>query len=235
MISGVDETSQTVRWHNFPGADAVRDRALEWIRRAAAEAIASRGAFHVVLAGGTTPRAVYRALCAEAAQWDKWHVWFGDERCLPPADPERNSRMARDAWLDQVAIPVAQIHDIPAEAGPEAGACAYADALEGVAAFDLVLLGLGEDGHTASLFPGHEWGEAQDSPAVLPVHGAPKPPADRISLSAQRLSRARQLLFLVTGNGKQDALARWRRGEAIPAAAIHPPGGVDIFVEAGGA
>lgn len=227
----MSETVQIIRWHTFPSADAVRDQALGWICRAAAEAIALRGVFHIVLAGGTTPRAVYRALCNQAAQWDKWHVWFGDERCLPPADPERNSRMARDAWLDRVAIPAARVHDIPAEAGPQAGAHAYAEALEGVAEFDLVLLGLGEDGHTASLFPGHAWGEAPDSPDVLAVHGAPKPPPDRISLSAQRLSCARQVLFLVTGAGKQDAVMRWRAGERIPVAAICPPGGVDVLLE----
>lgn len=227
----MSETGQLIRWHAFPSADAVRDQALAWICRAAAEAIALRGVFHIVLAGGTTPRAVYRALRNEAAQWEKWQVWFGDERCLPSVDPERNSRMARDVWLDQVSIPAAQIHDIPAEAGPQAGAYAYAEALEGVAEFDLVLLGLGEDGHTASLFPGHEWGDALGLPAVLPVHGAPKPPPDRISLSAQRLSHARQVLFLVTGVGKQDAAMRWRAGERIPASAICPPGGVDVLLE----
>jgi 6-phosphogluconolactonase len=226
----MNEPCKIIRWHSFSSADEVRDQTLERIRRTAAEAIALRGVFHIVLAGGTTPRAVYQTLCNEAAQWDKWQVWFGDERCLPPADPERNSRMARDAWLDQVPIPAVQVHDILAESDPEAGARTYAAALEGIAEFDLVLLGLGEDGHTASLFPGHEWGEAPGSPTVLPVHGAPKPPPHRISLSAQRLSRARQVLFLVTGEGKREAVMRWQAGERIPASAICPPGGVDVLL-----
>lgn len=226
-------TGQDVRWHSCSSDDEVRDKALEWIRRSAAEAIAARGAFHLVLAGGTTPRAVYQALRNEPAQWDKWHVWFGDERCLPVDHPERNSRMAREAWLNYVAIPAGQIHAIPAELGAEAGAAAYAEALREVGEIDLVLLGLGEDGHTASLFPGQQWGCASDAPPALAVHGAPKPPADRVSLSARRLGRARRVLFLVSGKSKSAAVACWRKGEAIPAAAIVAPGGVDVLVENG--
>jgi 6-phosphogluconolactonase len=221
----------TPRWHVLDGAEGVRDAALERIRSAAAEAIAARGAFHLALAGGTTPQKVYEALRGMPAQWDKWHVWFGDERCLPTDHPERNSRMARGAWLDHVAISPAQVHDIPAELGAEAGAAAYAEALREVAEFDLVLLGLGEDGHTASLFPGHEWGDRPGFPDVLVVHGAPKPPPDRISLSAKRLGRARQVLFLVSGGSKSEAVTRWRKGEGIPAAAIVPPAGVDVLVD----
>ena len=223
--------SQIDRWHTLPNADAVRDRALEWIRRSAVESIALRGVFHIVLAGGTTPRAVYQALRFDPAQWEKWHVWFGDERCLPPDHADRNSRMAREAWLDHVAIPAAQIHTISAERGPEEGALTYSTALKNIAEFDLVLLGLGEDGHTASLFPGHEWGLEKDAPAALAVHDAPKPPPERISLSARRLSAAYQVLFLITGNGKREAVKRWREKEAIPAAAIRPSVGVDVLVE----
>ena len=219
------------RWHVLPDADAVRDLALEWIRRSAAESIALRDAFHLVLAGGTTPRAVYQALCNEPADWSKWQIWFGDERCLPPDHPERNSRMARAVWLDQIPIAATQIHAIPAELGAEAGAAAYAGQLQGISEFDLVLLGLGEDGHTASLFPGQEWGMEADAPTVLAVHDAPKPPPERISLSAWRLSSAHQVLFLVTGKTKRDAVARWRNGEMLPANAICPQNGVDVLVE----
>ncbi len=97
--------------------------------------------------------------------------------------------------------------------------------------FDLTLLGLGEDGHTASLFPGREWGTEPDSPDALAVLDAPKPPAQRVSLSAARLSRSRQVIFLVSGESKRDALARWRASENIPARAIAPEKGVDVLVE----
>ncbi len=94
-----------------------------------------------------------------------------------------------------------------------------------------MLLGLGEDGHTASLFPMHDWGAAPDSPDVLAVFDAPKPPPQRVSLSAARLSRAREVLFLVAGESKRDAVKRWRAGEQLPAAAIQPAAGVDVLVE----
>jgi 6-phosphogluconolactonase len=216
----------------------VADDGPDWLRRALAhvhaaedEALAARGVFHLVLAGGGTPNPLYAALADEAHDWRRWQVWFGDERCLPAGHPERNSRMAQAAWLERVDLPPANVHVIPAEQGPVAAAAAYAQALAGVGEFDLVLLGLGEDGHTASLFPGRDWGEGAGSADVLPVFDAPKPPPERVSLSASRLARARRVLFLVSGMGKREAIAAWRRGEVIPAAAIRPPAGVDVLMD----
>ena len=214
------------RWHDVHDVVALHVDARDRILDAAARAIAARGRFLIVLCGGGTPRGVYRLLRAADADWARWHVYYGDERCVPPDSPERSSRVADQLWLDHVAIPRAQIHAIPAERGPEAGAAAYAAELAEVGDFDLVLLGLGEDGHTASLFPGHPL----DGAAVLPVTDAPKPPPARVSLSADRLGRARAVVFLVDGVGKLDAVARWQRGEALPAAAIDPPTGVDVLV-----
>lgn len=212
------------------GHDWLR-RALAHVHSAAREALGRAGAFHIVLAGGGTPLALYRALAQEGHDWSRWRVWFGDERCLPPDHPERNSVMVRQAWLDRIGIPADHVQSIPAELGAEAAAAQYAQTLAGVGEFDLVLLGLGEDGHTASLFPGHDWGEAADAADVLPVFDAPKPPPERVSLSARRLARARRVLFLVQGAGKRQAVAAWRRGERIPAAAIRPPGGVDVLMD----
>ena len=96
--------------------------------------------------------------------------------------------------------------------------------------FDLVLLGLGDDGHTASLFPGHTWGEESGAPAAIAVHNAPKPPPDRVSLSAARLSTSRAVIFLVSGEAKHQAVADWRSGRHIPASVITPATGVDIFL-----
>jgi 6-phosphogluconolactonase len=174
---------------------------------------------------------VYDLLRAASTDWSRWHVYFGDERCLPPDHAERNSRMAKDVWLERVPIAPDQLHVIPAELGAAAAAQRYADTLRGVGDFDLVLLGLGEDGHTASLFPGHDWGDAPDAPDVLAVFDAPKPPPQRVSLSAARLSRAREVLFLVEGETKRDAVGRWRAGEQLPAAAIRPAVGIDVLAE----
>ncbi|HKZ09556.1 MAG TPA: 6-phosphogluconolactonase, partial [Rhodanobacteraceae bacterium] len=202
------------------------------ILTAARDAIRRHHAFDIVLAGGNTPRKLYRSLRGEDADWAHWHIWFGDERCLPPGDPERNSRMAADEWLDLVPIPGSNVHPIPAEHGAREAAALYARELRTADAFDLVLLGLGEDGHTASLFPGRDWGVHDDSPEALAVFDAPKPPPERVSMGAHRLSRARSVLFLVEGAGKRDAVAAWKRGEAIPATSIAPEAGVDVLLDA---
>ena len=212
--------AQQSRWHVFTSVGELEDAALARILAAADEAIVARGAFHLVLAGGTTPRHIYEALRAEQADWKNWHIWFGDERCLPAEHPERNSRMAMTVWLAHVPIPFAQMHLIPAERGAEAAAHDYAEQLKAVPRFDLVLLGLGEDGHTASLFPMHEWERAISWPSVIPVHDAPKPPPDRVSLSPDRLSASEAVLFLVTGSGKALAVRDWKEGVLIPASRI---------------
>lgn len=183
-----------------------------------------------MLAGGNTPRGAYQRLRDARADWSAWQIYFGDERCVPRDDAARNSRMAEEAWLDHVAIPALRRHPIPGELGAAAAAQAYGAILRPVAAFDLVLLGLGEDGHTASLFPGHDWGAAPGSPAALAVLDAPKAPRERVSLSAARLSCAREVLFMVRGESKREALAQWRAGAAIPAGAIRPAAGVDVLV-----
>ena len=170
-------------------------------------------------------------LAGAAADWSRWHVYFGDERCLPVDDTDRNSAMADDAWLDHVPIPREQVHAIPAELGARAAALAYQATLHRVGTFDLVLLGLGEDGHTAGLFPGRDWGNAADAPDALAVFDAPKSPPRRVSLSARRLSRTREALFMVGGESKRHAVAQWRVGADIPARAIRPEAGVDVLVE----
>lgn len=221
---------QNPRWHVFPTVETLQEQAAKEIVEAANQAIAARGVFNLVLAGGSTPRAVYERLRDTNTDWSAWFIYFGDERCLPPDHPERNSVMALNAWLKDATVPHCQIYIIPAEQGSARGAEAYSQLIKGVT-FDLTLLGLGEDGHTASLFPGQNWGVGEGSPEVLSVHDAPKPPSERISLSANCLSKSRKVLFLVTGAGKRQAVSDWRLGKLIPAAAIAPEEGVDVLVE----
>ncbi len=222
---------ESCRWHALADARALHQAALAAILAAAAQAIHERGRFTLVLAGGNTPREIYRSLGAARTDWSAWHIYFGDERCLAPDDAARNSRMAAAVWLDRVPIPITQRHPIPGELGALQAARSYAETLRPVGDFDLELLGLGEDGHTASLFPGHEWGAAPGSPDTLAVFDAPKPPPQRVSLSAARLGRARQVLFLVSGESKRAAVAKWRAGADLPARAIVPAAGVDVLVE----
>lgn len=231
LTSTTSTDSSRMRRHVVANTDWLA-AALARVNQAAAEAIAARGEFHLVLAGGGTPEKLYRALARLGHDWTRWHIWFGDERCLPTNDPQRNSHMAATAWLDQVAIPAGNLHVMPAELGAEAAAKAYAQELIGRAAFDLVLLGLGQDGHTASLFPDHDWGCEADAPDTIAVLDAPKPPPARVTLSAQRLSQSRGVLFLICGADKRDALTRWQGGATIPAAAIQPDAGVDLLIDA---
>ncbi|MEY3651780.1 MAG: hypothetical protein RLZZ351_1145 [Pseudomonadota bacterium] len=221
-----ENTKQISRWHTFQTQDEINQATLNRILAAAQQAIAERGSFSIVLAGGSTPKNVYALLKNAQADWSNWHVYHNDDRCLPVDDSERNSLMARTTWLNHVSIPASQIHDIPAELGNVEGAKAYAKTLAGVPEFDLVLLGLGEDGHTASLFPNQPVDNSADA---VPVFDAPKPPADRITVSQQRLSNTREVIFLVTGAGKQDAVNDWRNGVSIPATLIRPKNGVDVY------
>ena len=234
MTDSSNASPQRVRWHPVESTEALAETVARRVLAVADRAIAERGSFTIVLAGGNTPHAAYALLRDAAAAWSAWHVYFGDERCAPRDAPERNSRMAEEAWLGSVPIPVAQVHPIAAELGPIEGARRYAAVLAQVPSFDVVLLGLGEDGHTASLFPGDETGFAADAPDAVPVFAAPKPPPLRVSLSACRLARARHVFFLVGGADKGAALGGWRAGASIPAARIRPQDGVDVFVAKSG-
>jgi 6-phosphogluconolactonase len=205
----------------LPGADvtlfddraAVAQATADSILAAADEAIERDGRFRLCLAGGTTPDAAYGLLAGRHADWSRWWIYHGDERCLPIAHPERNSHAADQAWLNRVRVPREQVFAIPAEIGAEAGALAYEPIVEGALPFDLVLLGIGEDGHTASLFPGRA---VLENRLVMPVHDSPKPPPDRVSLTTAAFAQSRQLLILVTGGGKADAIRRWSEGEPLP-------------------
>ncbi len=222
---------QQVRWQVFPDGVALADEAAALMLEAAREAVSARGVFRVVLAGGNTPKDAYQRLREAGANWAKWQIYFGDERCLPRDDPGRNDSMARRAWLDHIRIPPVNIHPIPAEHGAEKGAQRYAGILRRVPEFDLVLLGLGEDGHTASLFPGRKEGLGKKDADAVAVHAAPKPPPERVSLSAARLSRARRVLYLVGGESKRDAVKTWRAQADIPPRHITPTLGIDVYVD----
>lgn len=218
----------TPHWTLFDDPQEVAEGAARILVELAEEAIRRRGCFRLVLAGGGTPLLAYRLLARQQQRWDQWEFYFGDERCLPPDDSRRNSQLVREVLFDPARVPDSQIHEIPAELGAEKAALAYEPQVRAALPFDLILLGLGEDGHTASLFPGHEHPPQR---LVVPVHDAPKPPPERVSLTAQALSRCRALVFLVTGESKQQALADWRRGKEIPASLIQPPIAPEVLVD----
>jgi 6-phosphogluconolactonase len=216
------------RWHILETADQVAVSVYQQILKSAEQAIAEHGIFKLVLAGGSTPQKVYRLLAQTDADWSKWIIYYGDERCLPADHNDRNSLMATQAFLEKVAIPDAQIFTIPAELGPEQAAKKYQPIVAKALPFDMVLLGMGEDGHTASLFPGHQHLEDELAHAV---YNSPKPPPERVSLSAKALSNTQQLIFLITGTNKQEAVKNWRSGQDLPIATIVPENPIDIYID----
>jgi 6-phosphogluconolactonase len=220
------QTKQILRWHSFNSIEALRHQVCDAIAKSANAAIVARGQFLIVLAGGNTPRSIYRLLRDIQTDWSKWHIFLNDDRCLPIDHEERNSLMVRQVWLDYVPVPKTQVFDIPTELGNIAAAKMYAETLKNVGTFDVMICGLGEDGHTASLFPGHAIDNSADA---VPVFNAPKPPADRVTMSLNRLNKSREAMFLVTGSGKQEAVDNWRNGVAIPAALMRAEQGVDVY------
>ncbi len=184
----------------------------EEVAEAAAAEIADvlrGGAQTLVLAGGTTPKRCYELLAELDVQWGRVTVLFGDERCVPPDHPDSNYRMVKESLLDRVAP--ATVYRMPAELGPDEGADAYAEVVANVAPLDLVLLGVGEDGHVASLFPGHPLLRATGLTAG--IRDSPKPPPERVTLTLEAIRDAGRVLIIATGAGKADAVALARRGE----------------------
>lgn len=200
-------------WQTEIDAASVADTACRLIGIAAREAIAARGRFRLVLAGGTTPLVIYRRLAVSTQSWKRWSLYYGDERCLPADDPQRNSTMVGKTGL---AARVGKHHPIPTELGAKAAASAYRKRIAAAMPFDLVLLGMGEDGHTASLFPGHAWPDK----SVFAVANSPKPPSQRVTLGVRALQNCHSMLVLVTGESKTDAVRRWREGEPLPIAQV---------------
>lgn len=200
--------------------------------------------FGLCLSGGSTPKRVYELLGAGSLggcpDWAKLHLFWGDERFVPMDHPESNFRMAREAFLDHVAIPPTQIHPILTNAGtPEKAALLYEETLHGFYGspaldpqrplFDMTLLGLGEDGHIASLFPGTE-ALGERGAWVTPVIGAK--PEPRISLTYPALESSREILFIVSGVKKRDILSRVLANDmTLPAARLAARGTIRLFAD----
>ncbi len=220
-------------------ASALAKAGAQRFAQLAEAAIGEHGRFAVALSGGSTPRGVYTLLAepplVETIDWQKVFVFWGDDRCVPPGDPDSDYRMAREALLDRAPIPKANIFRIEGELGAQPAASAYEAVLRSffssrLPRFDLIFLGLGEDGHTASLFPGSP-GLAERERWVIGVEHftPPEPLVDRVTLTPPALNAAAEVIFLVSGLGKADRLAQVLRGpyqpEALPAQVIHPVNG----------
>ncbi len=196
-------------------AEAVAARAAADIARELEHVCAERGVAHIALSGGTTPKRTYELLAEQPVDWAGVHLWFADERCVGPDDPESNYLLAAETLLARAEIPPDRIHRMEGELGPEEGASRYAQELsanapsnaEKMVLLDLIVLGIGPDGHVASLFPGAATLDAGEHALCLGVHDSPKPPPERITVSLAVLRAAGRCLLLATGAGKSDAVA----------------------------
>jgi 6-phosphogluconolactonase len=205
------------------------------IAETSAGAIQQRGRFMVALSGGSLPGLIAPALLAEPLRrrldWAAWHVFFADERCVPLDHPDSNYRLACQRLFDHLPIPPAQIHPLAAPFSAVEAAKAYRFVLKAVFGkanppqFDLILLGMGPDGHTASLFPGHPL-LSERKAWVAPILDAPKPPPERITLTLPVLNAARVVAFIATGAGKAEVLPQvLRPGSTLPAGLVQPTSG----------
>ena len=212
---------------------ALIERSLEIVLTKLRTALTSRGTASIVLSGGSTPKPLYEALSAQTLPWEKIHVFWGDERYVPPTHPDSNQLMARQAWLDQVDIPASNIHPMPTGSGdPSVDAQQYETELkeffrlsEGeIPRFDLVLLGMGDDGHTASLFPHTNALTVKDQ--IITVGNKDDQP--RLTLTATAINQASCVLFIVAGENKRPALkeifAPQGNEQVYPARLIQPQG-----------
>ena len=215
-----------------PGPAELAEAAAAWTAERITSAVGGRGACYLALAGGETPRGCYERLAqppyCDALPWPSLFVYWSDERQVPLDNPSSNCAMARVALLDHVPIPPTQVFPLVGDPTPALRRIP-ADP-RGRPRFDLIHLGLGEDGHTASLFPGSPVLDEAEAP-VAHVHDAPKPPPDRLTLTLPVLNAARAVLFMVQGASKREALARvLRRDPALPASHVEPLDGELQFI-----
>ena len=228
--------------HIFEDPLALAEAAAQLFVQAAGEAIARQGRFSAALSGGSTPRAVYARLAQpeQAAQVDssRVHLFWGDERCVPHEHPDSSFGMTHQIWLRHVPIPEANLHRLHGELPPSQAADLYEAELnrffaEGEPTFDLALLGMGADGHTASLFPGNT--EVKASQRLCQAVYVEKLSAWRLTLTPRVFNAAQRVLFLVSGLKKAETLRQVLDGpfqpELLPAQSIHPPTGAIWYVD----
>lgn len=202
--------------------------ATQLVESVAVAAIHKRGVFFIALSGGATPLPLYERLAhSTTIDWGNTHVFWSDERSVPPGNPQGSYAATRSALLDHVPVPPSQIHRIPGELTPIDGAEAYEieirDSLGADGRLDLVLLGMGKDGHTASLFPHHQ-ALSEARRWLLPVHVSAEPPW-RITMTLPLIRYARHVAFLIAGPEKVEILRRLDNGEDLPAARVQPTDG----------
>lgn len=201
----------------FDSAEKMAEQLLTILSTEAKQCIRSKGCFRLILAGGNTPAALYRLLASSQQQWDKWQLFYGDERYLPVNDSQRNNMMVEQCWLNSAGFPESNHHIVPFSGQIDEDAQRYSNTIAQQLPADIALLGIGEDGHTASLFPG----SATQALTAYPVIDAPKPPPQRITLSEQTLNQSRLVLFIASGQQKEQIIEQGMEQNDLPFSRIH--------------
>ena len=200
-------------WLIFDDKMSLSKALAQEILNIAKKSIFEKDYFSIVLTGGQSVLSLYKILSKADSNWDKWHIYIGDERFLPAEHKDRNDQTINEIWLDNSTISKKNIHFIKAELGLLEARVEYENTLKKIDKFDIVLLSMGEDGHIASLFPNHIYPEEQ---MVVVEQGSPKPPKERISMSYQQLNKAHYIFKLIIGESKQKAVHLLQKDINIP-------------------
>ena len=201
------------KWCVYEDFDQASKAAADFIANQIESSIQQKDVCHMVLPGGNTPAKCLSYLVKKDLAWEKVHWYLGDERCYPPGHEERNDLMLQNHLWSYLPKSTT-IHRIPAELGPQVAARIYRDEIRTVEHFDIAFLGMGEDGHTASLFPDNE--ALKDIRSVVPVYNAPKEPDERVSLGVNTLRESKCRIVLVSGHAKADIINRIKNGTDLP-------------------
>lgn len=232
----------------FDTTDKIAAAALDYVLKAADESIAEKGVFNLALTGGSTPRKLYELLAQQKdIEWQKWRFFMGDERYVPPDDERSNQHLAQETLLSKVPIDVSQVYAVPVdEPDVEAAARAYESAISKyfgtsgstIPSFDLILLGMGSDTHTASLFPGKDSLEVTDRLVVSSSPGVLPPPVDRVTFTLPLINATHRVLFMAAGADKAEAFQKVHQDlheppekALTPAGMVRPDGELHWFVD----
>lgn len=212
------------KWFVYDDFDAASKATADFLAQSIESCLNEKNLCHVILSGGNTPAQCLSYLAEKKLPWHRVHWYPGDERCYPREHAERNDVMLQKYLWSHLSD--TNIHLIPAELGAEKAAAEYRQVISSVEHFDIAFLGMGEDGHTASLFPENE--ALNDSRSVVPVYHSPKPPTDRVTLSMDTLKKARVRVVLASGVAKSSIIKRIQEGASFPISCL---GDINWFVD----
>jgi len=212
------------KWYIYDEFDKTSKAAADFLAQHIEACVKQNDICHIVLPGGSSPAHCLNYLAEKKLPWSQINWYLGDERCVPAGHVDRNDVMLdKNLWSH---IPAPNIHRIPAEFGAEQAAKIYREIIKSIDAFDVVFLGMGEDGHTASLFPGNK--ALQDKRSVVPVYDAPKAPGERVSLSISTIKKAKCRMVLTAGTSKAKIITHIKEGVPLP---INTIGDINWFVD----